>query len=286
MPIILSIIHQFNCSTINTNNKNNHVANTTIITIINLSNNNNNNTIYTNTTTTVPNNKGPLIIGGTEAQAGDNPHQCSLRWDGQHKCGASIISANWLLTAAHCIPGDHDILSVRCATLFYGEPGLDFKVSQVIEHDQFDGFDYDIALVKVSDDIPLGTPDLDKIGLPDQDMDPDPGTVLTVTGWGYRDYKVEVLSDRLMTVDVPVVDRQVCADDLLDIHEVTDRMLCAGYDEGGRDACQGDSGGPIKHDGLLVGVVSWGKDCGLPHYPGVYARVGYFRDWIRDKSGV
>ena len=44
------------------------------------------------------------IVGGTTAQRGDNPHQCSLRRS-SHSCGASIISDQWALTAAHCIDG-------------------------------------------------------------------------------------------------------------------------------------------------------------------------------------
>jgi secreted trypsin-like serine protease len=46
----------------------------------------------------------PQIIGGTDAKRGDNPHMCSLR-STRHGCGASIISAKWAITAAHCVEG-------------------------------------------------------------------------------------------------------------------------------------------------------------------------------------
>lgn len=60
-----------------------------------------------------------------------------------------------------------------------------------------------------------------------------------------------------------------------------DNMLCAGVLEGGSDSCQGDSGGPliaadtVHNNGAatLVGVVSWGRGCALPQYPGLYAKV-------------
>eukprot|EP00966_Prymnesium_polylepis_P034267 796148-Prymnesium_polylepis.1 len=64
-------------------------------------------------------------------------------------------------------------------------------------------------------------------------------------------------------------------------------MLCAGFPEGGRDTCQGDSGGPLfvmptgeTDKAVLVGVVSFGEGCGFAGFPGVYARVSYFYDWI------
>ena len=53
--------------------------------------------------------------------------------------------------------------------------------------------------------------------------------------------------------------------------QITDAMVCAGFEYGGHDACQGDSGGPlVYHDNstdawLLYGIVSWGWGCGEPH---------------------
>lgn len=56
-------------------------------------------------------------------------------------------------------------------------------------------------------------------------------------------------------------------------------MICAG--EKGKDSCQGDSGGPmVDSAGKQVGVVSWGIGCALAGYPGVYARVSTYADWI------
>lgn len=45
--------------------------------------------------------------------------------------------------------------------------------------------------------------------------------------------------------------------------------------------------GPLVFEGdnttpILYGIISWGSVCADPQFPGVYAKVSVFRDWIND----
>ncbi|CAG2176598.1 unnamed protein product, partial [Oppiella nova] len=205
---------------------------------------------------------------------------CSLQLDGKHGCGASIISAQWVVTAAHCV-SEHDPAQfiLRCGTLKHAEPGTDFNIAEFIVHPEFNHgayMDNDIALIKLASEIPLGTGNMDKISLPDQGSDMEPGAMITVTGWGYLQSGSGVNADNLQTVDLPAVLRADCVNDY-PFHDITDNMSCAGYDEGGKDSCTNDSGGPAKYNNVLVGIVSMGFECAKPHQPGIYARVGQYR---------
>jgi secreted trypsin-like serine protease len=92
-------------------------------------------------------------------------------------------------------------------------------------------------------------------------------------------------SDSLKEVTLTIVDRDTCAKKTG--FSIDDTMICA-YGEG-KDTCQGDSGGPlVMYDEttskyILVGLTSFGKGCGEPGMPGVYAYVPAFVDWVCQK---
>jgi len=97
-------------------------------------------------------------------------------------------------------------------------------------------------------------------------------------------------SNVLRQVVLPIVSYQVCKDKMASAGiRLTDNMLCAGYMEGGKASCSGDSGGPLVckqgDRWLQYGVVSFGKGCALPNFPGVYADVVNLLPWIEQNTG-
>lgn len=50
-----------------------------------------------------PHNNGARIIGGQQAERGQFPYQVQIQYFNQHQCGGAIISPNWVVTAAHCV---------------------------------------------------------------------------------------------------------------------------------------------------------------------------------------
>src|SRR5277367_3000148 len=96
------------------------------------------------------------------------------------------------------------------------------------------------------------------------------------------------IADMLHEVVVPVLLAEDCRRKtvFLPLYRVTDDMLCAGYETGGRDACLGDSGGPLLCQGeagewIMKGVTSTGYGCGRPWRPGVYTYVQKYLSWIQ-----
>ena len=61
--------------------------------------------------------------------------------------------------------------------------------------------------------------------------------MLQVAGWGHTEYQGQG-SSSLQSVGLEMVAREQCREAFSRQQDITDRMLCAGTQRGGKDACQ------------------------------------------------
>ncbi|MEO1269389.1 MAG: serine protease, partial [Myxococcota bacterium] len=235
------------------------------------------------------------IVGGTGTSIEELPWQVSLRQFGSHFCGGAILNTEWIVTAAHCVEdGVRGVTVVAGETFRTGNGGQERGIAGGAIYPGYvrpeDG--KDIAVLQLSSPLDFSDPGVSPIALVTPELSAggftDPGVVATASGWG-------TLSpggsspNRLQRVDVPIVS---LAQAEASYGNLTSDQLAAGVlGVGGRDSCQGDSGGPLNVPGpggqrLLAGIVSWGISCGDPRYPGMYARVSTYSDWIISQVGT
>ncbi|CAG0891524.1 unnamed protein product [Darwinula stevensoni] len=223
------------------------------------------------------------IVGGENARIEDIPWQVSIQYDiGFHFCGGSIMDELHIITAAHCCAGKTpQELQIRAGSSNKGTGGVIRYVDVIRQHEEFNYFELvnDICLLTLTEALPLDGVTMKAATLPTQGLEYESGTEVSASGWG-------TLSEGGSSPDIlQVVDVRTYTDDECRALQdgITDDMLCAGVDEGGKDSCQGDSGGPLflkGDDRHLVGVVSWGRGCGEPLLPGVYAQTSVFVNWL------
>ncbi|XP_072254423.1 transmembrane protease serine 2 [Pyxicephalus adspersus] len=226
------------------------------------------------------------IVGGTAAQNGEWPWQVSLQASTKHVCGGSIITQDWILTAAHCVEGSYSYPSqwrVSAGSIIRSG-GSFYSVDRIISHPKYntETKDSDIALMKLKTSISF-TSTMKPVCLPNAEMPWSDTQSCWITGWGYTTQGGST-SNTLQAANVPLIDSNTCNKASVYNGAITSTMICAGYLSGGIDTCQGDSGGPLvtKTNSLwwLVGDTSWGTGCANRNKPGVYGNVTLFLDWI------
>ncbi|KAI5945797.1 Transmembrane protease serine 11A [Manis javanica] len=232
------------------------------------------------------------IMSGSIAAKGAWPWQASLQRNNIHQCGATLISDTWLLTAAHCFKND---ANPHHWTVSFGTtinpPLMKRNVKRIIVHERYHSpaREYDIAVVQFSPGVTF-TNDVHPVCLPEASASYQPNSTVYITGFGALFYGGESQND-LREARLKIISDDVCKQPYVYGNDIKFGMFCAGYMEGIYDACRGDSGGPLvikdhKDTWYLIGIVSWGDNCGQKNKPGVYTKVAYYRNWIASKTGL
>ncbi|CAM4759476.1 unnamed protein product [Rotaria magnacalcarata] len=222
------------------------------------------------------------IVGGRQVVPHSHPWQVLLNDRGKF-CGATVLNAKWIVTAAHCVNGSnpqnlmtefgiHDRYRVEHSRVTR-------TVKQIVVYPAYNGkstrWVHDIALLELFEPL-VFSPYVRAVCLPSTKDFVRINDRTIVTGWGETHGTGNFRY--LREVEVPIQSTDQCG--LKDINVAT--TLCAGLCKNSTcDACQGDSGGPmiLLRNGSwhLVGLISWGFSCaGL----GVYTKISYYADWI------
>ncbi|XP_031636079.1 serine protease persephone-like, partial [Contarinia nasturtii] len=250
------------------------------------------------------------LTQGDLAEEGEFPWMAALVYVAglkiSFRCGGTIISERYIMTAAHCTSAYPPVLvrlgKVNRADESASNYQIEYYIKNIIRHPNYSMRTYknDIALLQLRNRI-LFNDNIRPACLYTDMGDIDNRTKLIVTGWGNtipgdRDSQ----SDLLLKIAINTMPLSECNATYLNHFALKnqtafrdgldDGQYCAhdpdGQDPFIRDACQGDSGGPLTHipnndpnEATIVGIVSFGYSCAL-ELPGIYTRVAHYIPWI------
>jgi secreted trypsin-like serine protease len=242
------------------------------------------------------------IIGGQDAEQNkwvwqlSQQRQSGAIWS--HSCGASLLSATKVLSAAHCVEAT-PVSILRVIAGLYQQTdttGVTAYVSSYKLHEDYGtgavSYSNDISIISLSSSISESAGTIGYLTLPPDNSDQFTGDICTITGWG-RTSASNVLPNTLQQADIGVISTDDCNVKMIGVvgANVWDGQICL-YDAAeNTGSCNGDSGGPCNcpYSGgyYVAGITSWGVSSSgncLQSYPSVYTRTSYYLDWIAANS--
>jgi len=217
----------------------------------------------------------PMIVGGGNASQ-VYPFMVSLQsTSGSHFCGASLVKANWVVTAKHCVQGSSaSSIRTRIGTTNRTSGGTTTGASRIITHPSAD-----LALVQLNTSVSQAPIAISTASGP-------VGTATRIIGWGQT---CPVRGACGAPVTLQELNTSIVADSRCSGISAASE-ICTNNTDGNKGACYGDSGGPqVKSVGgrwELIGATSRsGGGANCAQAPSIYVDVAYYRSWVSSNVG-
>ncbi|KAL0829280.1 hypothetical protein ABMA28_004093 [Loxostege sticticalis] len=235
------------------------------------------------------------VVGGVVAPANSHPYLGGLLINfaniaGQSVCGSSLLSANRLVTAAHCwFDGRNqaNMFTVILGSNFLWYGGQRIATRHVVMHPQWTPWNLsnDVAMIYLPFSVSF-TNSIQPIALPStwEQFDTFVGEWAVAAGFGKTTDQQVGASTVVSHVSLRVITVHECRM-VFGSNFVFESTLCTSG-QGFVGVCGGDSGGPlfVERNGqrLLIGISSFvaNNNCQGGH-PSAFARVTSFMSFIR-----